>query len=102
MADSSTAASATVRVIGPAVSCVGEIGTMPARLTRPPGGLMPTSEGIDAGDTMEPSVSVPTDTAHRLAAVAAAERELEPLVLRSSAYGFFVSPPRPLHPLVEC
>jgi hypothetical protein len=27
--------------------------------------------------------------------------ELDPQGLRSSAYGFFVNPPRPLHPLVE-
>ena len=39
---SSIAASATVRAIGPAVSCECAIGMMPARLTRPSVGLMPT------------------------------------------------------------
>ena len=51
---------------------------------------------------MEPSVSVPIAAAARLAATADPEPELEPHGLRSSAYGFFVCPPRPLQPLVEC
>ena len=54
------------------------------------------------GDTIEPSVSVPTPTAARFAAIAAPVPELDPDGLRSSAYGFFVCPPRPLQPLVEC
>src|SRR3954471_329072 len=74
---------------------------MPARLTRPSVGLKPTSPLLFDGDTMEPSVSVPTATAARLAAIAAPEPELDPDGLRSSAYGFLVCPPRPLHPLVE-
>src|SRR3954471_864081 len=75
---------------------------MPARLTRPSVGLKPTSPLLFDGDTMEPSVSVPTAAAARLAAIAAPEPELDPDGLRSSAYGFFVCPPRPLHPLDEC
>ena len=39
----------------------------------------------DDGQTIEPSVSVPTAAAQRLAATAAAEPELEPHGLRSSA-----------------
>src|SRR5229473_2831133 len=50
---------------------------------------------------MGPAVSLPTATALRFAEVAAPDPELEPQGLRSSAYGFFVRPPRPLHPLVE-
>ena len=42
MAPRSSAASRTERAIGPAVSWVSEIGTMPARLTSPTVGLMPT------------------------------------------------------------
>ena len=72
---------------------------IPDRLTRPTVGLMPTSPLTDDGQTMEPSVSVPTPSAARLAAMAAPVPELEPQGLRSSAYGFFVWPPRPLHPL---
>ena len=74
---------------------------IPARLTSPTVGLIPATPQTDDGLTIEPSVSVPTATAQRLAAAAAPEPELEPEQLRSSAYGFLVSPPRPLHPLVE-
>ena len=51
---------------------------------------------------IEPSVSVPMARAQRFADTAAAEPELEPDGLRSSAYGLFVCPPRPLQPLDEC
>jgi len=60
------AASATQRANGPAVSCVWEMGMMPARLTSPTVGLMPTTPQIEPGEVMEPSVSVPTATAQRL------------------------------------
>src|SRR5436190_4369391 len=50
---------------------------------------------------MDPSVSVPIATAHQLADTPAADPELDPDGLRSSTYGFLVSPPRPLHPLVD-
>src|SRR5689334_13408320 len=96
------AASVTVRAIGPAVSWLWEIGMIPERLTRPNVGLMPTSPFADDGHTIDPSVSVPTPTAARLAEIDAPVPELEPHGLRSSTYGFFVCPPRPLHPLVEC
>ena len=95
------AASRTVRAIGPGVSCVCDIGITPVRLISPTVGLMPTIPLIDDGLTMEPSVSVPTAAAQRLAETAAADPELEPDVFRSNAYGFFVNPPLPLHPLVE-
>ena len=65
-------------------------------------GLIPTMPFCAEGETMEPSVSVPTATAHRLAATAAPEPALDPLGLRSSTYGFLVWPPRPLQPLLEC
>src|SRR5689334_23619024 len=93
------AASVTVRAIGPAVSWLCAIGMIPARLTRPIVGLIPTSEFADDGQTTDPSVSVPTATVHKFAATAAPDPELEPHGLRSSAYGFFVCPPRPLQPL---
>src|SRR5262249_27923286 len=95
-------ASATVRAIGPAVSWLCAMGTIPERLTSPSVGLMPTSALLLDGETTEPSVSVPIATAHRFAAAATPEPELDPEGLRSSAYGFFVWPPRPLQPLDEC
>ena len=82
---SSAAASATVRAIGPAVSCVCEIGMMPARLTSPTVGLIPTMPLFVDGQTIEPSVSVPTASGARLAETATPEPELEPHGLRSSA-----------------
>ena len=58
---------------------------MPARLTNPTVGLMPTMPLAEEGQTMEPSVSVPTAIAQRFAETAAPEPELEPQGLRSSA-----------------
>ncbi len=81
----SAAASATVRAIGPAVSWLWAMGMMPARLTSPSVGLIPTIEQQVAGETMDPSVSVPTAAAHRFAATATAEPELDPDGVRSSA-----------------
>src|SRR5688572_30218651 len=93
------AASRTVLVIGPAVSWLCAIGMIPARLTTPIVGLMPTNELADDGQTIDPSVSVPIAAAHRFAAMAAPDPELEPQGLRSTTYGFFVCPPRALQPL---
>src|SRR3546814_14093789 len=94
------AASRTLSVIGPAVSWLWLIGTMKVRLTRPTVGLKPTMPFSPAGQVIEPSVSVPTVSAARLAAIAAPLPADDPQVLRSSAQGFFVSPPTALHPLV--
>jgi hypothetical protein len=73
----------------------------PERLTRPSVGFSPTSELAPDGQTMEPSVSVPTPTAAKLDAMAAPVPELEPHGLRSVAYGFRHWPPRPLQPETE-
>ncbi|MOA68111.1 hypothetical protein D3C78_1955780 [compost metagenome] len=51
---------------------------MPLRLNRPTVGLMPTTPLRDAGQMIEPAVSVPTASGANPAAVAAAEPELEP------------------------
>src|SRR5216684_3301479 len=53
---------------------------IPARLTRPTVGLIPTMPLKDAGETIEPSVSVPIAAAQRFAATATADPELEPEV----------------------
>src|ERR671933_634658 len=102
MAPSTIAASATVRACGPTVSWLCAIGITPARLTRPTVGLMPTTPLVVAGQTMEPSVSVPIETDVRFAATATPEPELEPHGLWSSAYGLRTWPPRPLQPLEPC
>src|SRR5687768_10075249 len=77
------------------------MGPMPARLTRPTVGFSPTIPDIDAGLTIDPSVSVPIAKAARFVDTATAEPELEPLGLRSSAYGLRVNPPVALHPLID-
>jgi hypothetical protein len=56
---------------------------IPERLNSPSVGLMPTIEFADEGQTIEPSVSVPTAAAQRLAATATPEPELEPQGLRA-------------------
>jgi hypothetical protein len=71
--------------MGPAVSWLCAIGTIPDRLTSPSVGLMPTRPQLFEGETIEPSVSEPTAAAQRFAAVAAPEPEEEPEGLRSSA-----------------
>ena len=58
---------------------------MPARETNPTVGLKPITPLCEAGLTMEPSVSVPTAAAQRLAATAAPEPLEDPLGLRSTA-----------------
>src|SRR5688572_20678699 len=100
-APNNATASATERAMGPAVSWLAEIGITPPRLISPTVGLMPARPLMELGHTMDPSVSVPTATGARLAAIAAPEPELEPQEFRSSAYGLRVRPPRPLQPLVE-
>src|SRR5262245_57840749 len=95
------AASATVRACGPTVSWMWEIGTTPARLVRPTVGLMPTTPFALPGQTMLPSVSVPSETAATFADAAAPEPELEPQGLWSIPYGLCVIPPRPDQPLTD-
>ena len=69
------AASATVRVIGPAVSWSAVIGMTPYRLMRPIVGRIPTSMFALDGLMTEPPVSVPTLAAQKLAAVPMPELE---------------------------
>src|SRR5438874_2698881 len=101
MAPSTAAASATVRPNGPIVSWLCAMGITPERLVRPTVGLIPTTLFDEAGQRIEPSVSVPSEAAARLAATATADPELEPQGERSSTYGLRTCPPRPLHPLDE-
>src|SRR5690348_2104104 len=98
IAPSSTAASVTFRAIGPAVSWSALIGTIPFRLSSPSVGLIPTSPFAPDGQTIDPSVSVPTAATARSAAATTPEPELDPHGLRSRTYGMFVWPPIPLQP----
>ena len=81
----SAAASRTSLVIGPAVSWLWLIGTMWVRLTSPTVGFSPTIPLIDAGQVIDPSVSVPMAKRTSPAATAAPLPLELPQVLRSSA-----------------
>src|SRR5262245_53896564 len=63
---------------------------MPYRLTRPYVGLSPTTPVSDAGQRIEPPVSVPIAARHSPAARAAAEPPLDPPALRSRSQGLQV------------
>ena len=58
---------------------------IPVRETKPSVGLIPTNPLFDEGHMIEPSVSDPTETAHKFAEVATPEPELLPHGLRSRA-----------------
>ncbi len=60
------------------------MGTIPDLLTTPRVGLIPTNEFVEEGQTIDPSVSVPIAAAHKFAAAAAPEPELDPQGLRSN------------------
>lgn len=60
----------------------------PARLVRPTVGLMPTTALKLSGQMMEPSVSVPSDTATIFAATDMADPLLDPQGSADSTYGF--------------
>src|SRR5215831_5973421 len=95
------AASRTLRAIGPAVSWLCAIGTMPRCARSPAVGFNPTTPFIEAGHVIDPSVSVPTLATANCEAIAAALPALDPHALRSSTCGFFVKPPTALQPLIE-
>ena len=84
MGPSRVAASATVRAMGPVTSWLWAIGTTPERLVRPRVVLIPTRLLWEEGQTIDPSVSVPSAPAARLAAGAVPDPELEPHGLWSS------------------
>ena len=63
--------------------------------------MRPTTPQALDGETIDPSVSVPMASGAKPAESPAAEPELEPDGLRSSAYGFAVWPPSVDQPLVD-
>ena len=58
--------------------CAWAMGITPDRLVRPSVGLIPTTPHVVAGETIEPSVSVPIVPAAKFAATAAADPVLDP------------------------
>src|SRR5918911_4737413 len=92
MAWSITAASSTVRVIGPALSSTHDSGNTPALLTRPYVGFRPTQPHSAAGMRILPPVSVPVVPAASPAAIAAPEPPLDPPGIASRFHGLRVAP----------
>jgi hypothetical protein len=93
------ALSITFFVIGPEVSKVLEIGTIPDRLTKPIVGFKPTIEFAEEGDKIDPEVSEPKETLEKFAEMAAPLPELDPPESNFFlAYGFKVCPPLALYP----
>ena len=80
-----TAASSTVRVMGPPTSRSRFKGIIPSRLVRPIVGLRPTREFAEAGPLIEIPVSVPNPTVPKFAAIADAVPPLEPAGTLSNA-----------------
>src|SRR5205807_6822744 len=79
--------------MGPILSMVQLRPMAPKRLTRPYVGRRPVTPHLIEGDTMEPSVSVPTEKPTRPAAVADAGPAEDPLELSSKFQGVLVMPP---------
>ena len=91
--------SITFLVIGPEVSRVLEIGTIPDLLTKPMVGFKPTIEFAEEGDKIDPEVSEPKETLEKFAEIAAPLPELEPPESNFFLpYGFKVCPPLALYP----
>jgi hypothetical protein len=72
---------------------------MPWPDSNPTVGLSPTTRLLPAGQTIDPSVSLPTAPAQKFNAGATAEPELDPQGSKSRRYGSRVNPPRALQPL---
>ncbi len=88
------AALATVRSIGPAVSCDDEIGPMPYAGTSPTVGRMPTRLWAFDGLMIEPEVSVPTVSIDSAAAPAVPDPDHEPLGFWSASSAWSTWPVR--------
>ena len=65
-------------VIGPDVSSVLEIGTIPDLLTKPIVGFKPTIEFAEDGERIDPDVSEPSATLEKFAEIAKPLPELDP------------------------
>ena len=78
---SKRAASATLRASGPGESWASLIGITPTRDTDPTVGFIPTQPFKEAGQTIEPSVSVPTARETKPAEIAEPEPDEDPPAL---------------------
>ena len=98
MQSRSSAASRTLRVMGPIWSRLEPNATSPHREMRPYVGFSPTIPQNAAGCLIEPPVSLPIAAAHRPAATAAALPALLPPGTRPVSHGFATRPQRQCSP----
>ena len=87
--------------MGPAVSWEYEIGIIPDLLTSPTVGFIPTIPLTDAGQLIDPLVSVPIDIFKTPEETATAEPELEPHGLLFFPCVLKVCPPILDQPLID-
>ena len=87
--------------MGPGVSWLALIGIIASRGIDPTVGLIPTQPFSDAGQTIDPSVSLPTAIETIPAPTAAPDPEDEPPALCACFHGFAVNPPTADQPLVD-
>src|SRR5271169_6464684 len=92
MAAKMCAQSSALRAMGPILSMLGARAMAPYRLTRPYVGRRPLMPQKEAGQTMEPQVSVPMAKAAKPAETMAPEPEEEPQVQQVWSQGFFAAP----------
>ena len=85
-----SAASATLRVIGPIVSNDSDTGYTPYRLTRPNVGLSPTIPLYEEGRTIEPPVCDPSAAGNIPTAAPTADPLLEPPGVCAAFHGLTV------------
>src|SRR3954468_6607844 len=103
MTSRSRAASITLRVIGPAVSCVSPTGTIPRREISAIVAFRPTRPLTVEGPVTEPLVSVPMVAAAKLTEEATPEPELDPEAVRVVSYALWTAPPtvEPLNAVLD-
>ena len=92
MAASTSAASSTLRAMGPTWSSDQASAAQPCRLARPKVGLSPTTPHSAAGMRIEPPVSVPRAAYTMPRATAAADPLLDPPASRVGSCGLGVGP----------
>ena len=78
MTSNTLAAEVTELAMGPAVSCVDDIGIIPDLLTSPTVGFIPTIPFTEEGQLTDPLVSVPIATSTSPVATTTPDPELEP------------------------
>src|SRR3954470_20886021 len=101
MASRTRAQSSTERAIGPILSIDQASDMQPCRLTRPNVGRRPDAPQAQQGETMLPSVSLPSAKPTRPAATAEAEPADDPLDPRRGSHGLRVMPPNHLSPIAS-